>query len=149
MSRKQAPGIWGAGHGGRFDGMGSSINVELHAVAFLYDHLSDFPLWIRKLTPGQLEHIAKVMTAWHGTVAASTEIVPLNEVEKRCIARAISLCQGDIARAALGLGIGKTTLYRKLKEWGYSVENRLLIHQASALAGETRTEEHGQLVRGD
>lgn len=128
--------------------MGSSINVELHAVAFLYDHLSDFPVWIRKLTPGQMEHIAKVMTAWHGTVAASTEIVPLNEMEKRCITRAISLCEGDIVRASEALGVGKTTLYRKLRTWGYSVENRRLIYLASALAEGPRTRDNGRLTRG-
>lgn len=129
--------------------MGSSVNMKLHAIAFLYDHLSDFPLWVRKLTPGQLEHIARLMITWHGTVGASTEIVPLDVVEKRHITRAISLCQGDIVRASEALRVGKTTIYRKLREWGYSMADRRLIHQASALAGEQRKEDGGWLMRGD
>lgn len=70
--------------------MKSPSNVQMHAVAFLYDHLSDFPTWIRKLTPAQLESIAKLMLAWHATMAESTEILPLEETEKREMTRAIT-----------------------------------------------------------
>ena len=114
--------------------MKSSANVQMQAVAFLYDHLSDFPAWIRRLTPAQLEDIARVMLSWHGTMAESTEILPLGETEKREITRAITLCQGNLPKAAKALRVGKTTIYRKLKQWGYSVHNRLLIDQASALS---------------
>ncbi len=38
--------------------------AHLNALAFLYDHLIDFPVWIRKLTRGQLENIARIMIAW-------------------------------------------------------------------------------------
>ncbi len=31
--------------------------------------------------------------------------------------------------------MGRSTVYRKLEQWGYSVENRLLTQQASVLAG--------------
>lgn len=114
--------------------MKSSLQVQMHAVAFLYDHLSEFPMWIRRLTPGQLEHIARLMMAWLGTRAESQEIVPLKELEKREIIRAISACHGDIQKAARALGIGRTTLYRKMKGWGCSLQNRVTIHQASVLA---------------
>ena len=43
--------------------MKSSSSVQLHATAFLYDHLNDFSVWIRKLTPEQLGNIARVMIA--------------------------------------------------------------------------------------
>jgi DNA-binding NtrC family response regulator len=109
-------------------------NVQMQAVAFLYDHLSDFPAWIRRLTPAQLEGIARVMLAWHGTVAESTQIRPLEETEKREISRAITLCQGSLPKAAAALRVGKTTLYRKLKLWGYGVHDRLSIYQASVLS---------------
>jgi hypothetical protein len=114
--------------------MKSPVDVHMHAVAFLYDHLGEFPVWIRRLTPGQLEHIARIMLAWLGTKRESQEIVPLEEVEKREIIRAISLCGGDILKAAEALRVGKSTLYRKVSAWGYSIENRVLIHQASILA---------------
>ena len=122
--------------------MKSSLNIEMQAVAFLYDHLDEFPHWIRRLTPGQLEGLAKVLLAWHGTLAENVEILPLHEVEKRQITRAITLCNGDILRAARALHVGKTTLYRKLRKWGYSVHDRKLIYQASVLARGRQSSEH-------
>jgi DNA-binding NtrC family response regulator len=107
--------------------------IYLHALAYLYDHFNQFPNWMRKLSPAQLDNIAQVMTSWHEEVDGGDRIVPLRESEKRAITRALSLCQGDIVKAAAALHVGKTTLYRKMKKWGYSVENRRLIHQASAL----------------
>ncbi|MBI4461925.1 MAG: sigma-54-dependent Fis family transcriptional regulator [Acidobacteria bacterium] len=44
-------------------------------------------------------------------------ILPLHELEKRTILRAIEELGGDKLLAARMLGIGKTTLYRKLKEY--------------------------------
>jgi two-component system response regulator HydG len=45
-------------------------------------------------------------------------ILPLAEMEKRAITQAIEQLHGDKLEAARRLGIGKTTLYRKLKEYG-------------------------------
>jgi len=45
-------------------------------------------------------------------------VVPLAEVEKRVILHAIDYTKGDRTLAAAMLGIGRTTLYRKLKEYG-------------------------------
>jgi transcriptional regulator with PAS, ATPase and Fis domain len=45
------------------------------------------------------------------------EIVPLAELERRAILRALREAGGDKLAAARLLGIGKTTLYRKLKEY--------------------------------
>jgi DNA-binding NtrC family response regulator len=45
-------------------------------------------------------------------------IIPLAEVEKRAIVQAIEYTKGDRTVAAAMLGIGRTTLYRKLKEYG-------------------------------
>ncbi len=50
--------------------------------------------------------------------AANEGIIPLRELEKRAILEAIQELGGDKLRAARLLGIGKTTLYRKLKEYG-------------------------------
>jgi Bacterial regulatory protein, Fis family len=112
----------------------TSESTHLNALAFLYDHLIDFPVWIRKLTRGQLENIARIMIAWPTALDGSAEIVPMEEIEKREVVRAITLCDGDVIKAAEALKMGRTTVYRKLKQWGYSVENRRLTHQASALA---------------
>lgn len=45
---------------------------------------------------------------------------PLAVLEKRTILKAISETSGDKLAAARILGIGKTTLYRKLKEYGFN-----------------------------
>jgi two-component system response regulator HydG len=42
----------------------------------------------------------------------------LAEMEKKAILSAIETLNGDKLQAARLLGIGKTTLYRKLKEYG-------------------------------
>ena len=44
-------------------------------------------------------------------------VVPLQELEKRAIQHALQHTQGDRTIAAQLLGIGRTTLYRKLKEY--------------------------------
>ncbi len=58
-----------------------------------------------------------------GSNASSAEgsrILPLAEVEKQTILRALERLNGDKVMTARVLGIGKTTLYRKLKEYGIS-----------------------------
>jgi len=47
----------------------------------------------------------------------SPKILPIAELEKRTILHAISELHGDKLQAARLLGIGKTTLYRKLKDY--------------------------------
>ena len=47
----------------------------------------------------------------------SAKILPIAELEKRTILHAISELHGDKLQAARLLGIGKTTLYRKLKDY--------------------------------
>ncbi len=46
------------------------------------------------------------------------ELLPLDELERRAILRALRESAGDKLAAARLLGIGKTTLYRKLKQYG-------------------------------
>jgi DNA-binding NtrC family response regulator len=56
----------------------------------------------------------------HGTgerLPESDEILPLEELERRAILRALRESGGDKLAAARLLGIGKTTLYRKLKQY--------------------------------
>jgi DNA-binding NtrC family response regulator len=48
----------------------------------------------------------------------SSKIVPISEMEKKTILNTITQLNGDKLLAARLLGIGKTTLYRKLKEYG-------------------------------
>jgi DNA-binding NtrC family response regulator len=50
---------------------------------------------------------------------ACVAVVPLHEVERRAIEQALIYTQGDRTAAAHLLGISRTTIYRKLKEYGY------------------------------
>lgn len=45
-------------------------------------------------------------------------VVPLDELVKRAIIKAVQITKGDRTAASQLLGIGRTTLYRKLKEYG-------------------------------
>ena len=79
------------------------------------------------LTSGPTIHITDLPTALQNyhtqtpVVSISLEssgIAPLADLEKRAILHAITVLNGDRLEAARQLGIGKTTLYRKLKEYG-------------------------------
>lgn len=51
------------------------------------------------------------------TAGLSTQIEPLDVVERRYIERAVSLSGGNVAQAAASLNVHPTTLYRKMKNW--------------------------------
>jgi two-component system response regulator HydG len=80
------------------------------------------------LTTGPTVHIADLPTAlqnFHAqtpvvpvSMESTTGISPLADLEKQAILHAITILNGDKLEAAKQLGIGKTTLYRKLKEYG-------------------------------
>ncbi|MBL8683741.1 MAG: sigma-54-dependent Fis family transcriptional regulator [Myxococcales bacterium] len=54
--------------------------------------------------------------------SAEEPVIPLAEVERRAIVRAMAVAQGSVGRAAKMLGIGRTTLYRRLNELGMPPE---------------------------
>jgi DNA-binding NtrC family response regulator len=57
--------------------------------------------------------------------APQSSVIPLHEVERRAIEQALVYTHGDRTTAAHLLGIGRTTLYRKLKEYGYPAAGRM------------------------
>jgi len=75
-------------------------------------HLSDLPTQIRD---------CEALTAAPVADTDAAAITPLEEMEKQAILHAIQVLEGDKLEAARRLGIGKTTLYRKLKEYGAAV----------------------------
>lgn len=107
----------------------------MSALAYLYDHRRDLPAWFRRLTAGQLEDIAKVMVQWNA--ASENSILPMEETEKREVLRVLLICGGSISKAAKLLKMGKTTIYRKLVQWGYADEKRTSMQRASALSRES------------
>ncbi len=84
------------------------------------------------LTSGPTIHVGDLPTTiqnWHVQTQAAqappvaaavpaSGILPIAEMEKHAILEAIERLHGDKLEAARLLGIGKTTLYRKLKEYG-------------------------------
>jgi len=49
--------------------------------------------------------------------SAASEFPTIEQMERSLIEAALDRCRGDRLRAAAMLGIGKTTIYRKLKEF--------------------------------
>lgn len=54
---------------------------------------------------------------YHAENNGAAPILPLSEIEKRAIAHTLQYTRGDRVMAASLLGIGRTTLYRKIKEY--------------------------------
>ena len=71
-------------------------------------HTQDLPREIARL-PG--------LEPSNGNSNGPLKIIPMAELEKQNILRAIEELHGDKLQAARLLGIGKTTLYRKLKDY--------------------------------
>src|SRR5579884_1886320 len=69
-------------------------------------HVADLPASV---------HSAQVQAPTNGE--STSKIVPIAEMEKQTILTTIDQLNGDKLMAARLLGIGKTTLYRKLKEY--------------------------------
>jgi len=96
-------------------------------------HVRDLPSPIRNFVRAQqgqaLSMAAGAAAGTSGTATVHTgnppatgqtadpPVLPLNEVEKRAILQALDYTRGDRGVAANLLGIGRTTLYRKLKEY--------------------------------
>jgi DNA-binding NtrC family response regulator len=84
-------------------------------------HMGDLPTQLQdfRLQQGPAVHSEEEQTERRGTASASDdEIVSIAEMEKHAILGTIRQLKGDKLMAAKLLGIGKTTLYRKLKEYG-------------------------------
>ena len=73
------------------------------------------------LGSGPILHVGDLPTnLQHGVgdrMPQNDELLPLEELERRAILRALREAGGDKLAAARLLGIGKTTLYRKLKQY--------------------------------
>ena len=94
-------------------------------------HLPDLPSAVQNFAQQKkAQYLSAAVSAAHGNPAPAAAvnpapasapftsgIVPLPEMEKRAILDALRYTKGDRATAAALLGIGRTTLYRKLKEY--------------------------------
>jgi DNA-binding NtrC family response regulator len=114
----------------RVTGMRRTISDEAMKVMMAYE----WPGNVRELencldrtstlSSGPLLHVADLPSAMQNAghtatrnASAAPTILPLAELEREAILVAIQQLNGDKLQAARMLGIGKTTLYRKLKEY--------------------------------
>jgi two-component system response regulator HydG len=78
------------------------------------------------LGSGPIVHVADLPSSLHypttERLPERNELVPLDELERRAILRTLRETAGDKLQAARILGIGKTTLYRKLKQYNLDAE---------------------------
>jgi two-component system response regulator HydG len=79
-------------------------------------HLGDLPTQLQQQGL-EARRIATIVNESEGA-RANPELKTLAELERDAILGAIRVLKGDKLQAARMLGIGKTTLYRKLKEYG-------------------------------
>ena len=84
-------------------------------------HLGDLPTQLQeyRLQTQRLTQAANESAA-NGTASDEEAILTIAEMERQAILNTIRQLNGDKLTAAKLLGIGKTTLYRKLKEYGIS-----------------------------
>lgn len=71
-------------------------------------------------------------------------IRPLAEIEKEAILTALRIFDGDKLATATALGIGKTTLYRKLAEYGEILKHPLYQEMQAAKKEENANEAQNQ-----
>jgi len=88
-------------------------------------HFSDLPTGVADVRLAEQPMVRAMAAGAAGgqrTVSITSSlggVLPLQQVERRAIEQALTYTRGDRTTAAQLLGIGRTTLYRKLKEYGY------------------------------
>ncbi len=89
-----------------------------------YLHSGDLPSAVQgSLAAAEYQELEQLAAAVSGTAGSVPTripprgVIPMEELERRAIVEALATTHGDRARAALLLGIGRTTLYRKLKRY--------------------------------
>jgi two-component system response regulator HydG len=113
----------------KFNETGRMRGISEEAMARLIAY--DWPGNIRELEnaieravalgSGPILHVGDLPSGLHyaagDRMPQADELMPLEELERRAILRALREAGGDKLAAARLLGIGKTTLYRKLKQY--------------------------------
>jgi DNA-binding NtrC family response regulator len=83
-------------------------------------HLGDLPTQLQNFHLQNHRPVAVAPAVLGVPGSARTPVMPLAQLEKEAILDTLRKLNGDKLLAARLLGIGKTTLYRKLKEYGIS-----------------------------
>lgn len=105
------------------DWPGNVTELE-NALEYACSRTSNQMLVLRDFPP-QYQQFVRDKRAVHRSSVEERDTTPnkeslsITEVERKAIFAALQYCQGDKTETARRLGIGKTTLYRKLKEYGF------------------------------
>ena len=116
----------------------TAATPHMKALAYLQDNIRDLPTWLQRLTPLQMEQLAVVLCGWEADTDSAGKVLAFEEVERREVTHALIVFNGDVCAAAKALGIGKTTLYRKIKTWGFTPSNRRLLCESAGLGSGIR-----------
>jgi DNA-binding NtrC family response regulator len=81
-------------------------------------HLGDLPTQLQNFHLQNRRSVTIAATALGAPGSARAPVLPLAQLEKQAILETLRKLNGDKLLTARLLGIGKTTLYRKLKEYG-------------------------------
>ncbi len=81
-------------------------------------HLGDLTTQLKNFHLASRRAVGAISASEREPAAGSEPVVSLAELEKQAILDTLRKFDGDKLEAARLLGIGKTTLYRKLKEYG-------------------------------
>jgi DNA-binding NtrC family response regulator len=81
-------------------------------------HLGDLPTQLQNFHLQNRRPVPVVAAALGAPGSSRVPVLPLAQLEKQAILETLRKLNGDKLLAARLLGIGKTTLYRKLKEYG-------------------------------
>lgn len=88
------------------------------------DELSSVSLLGQNINESNLDNVV----SFPSTGQLSGQVVSMDQLEKAAIIQSIESCRGNLSLAAKSLGLGRATLYRKLKT--YNIEPRQLKARA-------------------
>jgi len=99
-----------------------SVDKDIRGVvqavrAGAFDYLTK-PLHSETLVQCAKEAVSQASARSSSAAALEDSSLTLDELEKRAIHAALHRAQGNVTKAMRQLGIGRTTLYRKLKRYG-------------------------------
>lgn len=81
-------------------------------------HLNDLPTQLQTFRLANRRPVTPAPAVVPEAIPETANVLPLAELEKQAILDTLKKLKGDKLLAARLLGIGKTTLYRKIKEYG-------------------------------
>jgi transcriptional activator for dhaKLM operon len=74
------------------------------------------------ILPAHLPDFIRQPQAWFTTEHGIEKVSSIKETERESILRAAKYCHGNLTQMSQILGIGRTTLWRRLKHWDISVD---------------------------